>query len=128
MTLCGYVVCRFVFVREWDFIGFILSPIVLVSLFGFGVWMGMKESKRDMKEEDGFKVWNDAGDAYYDEVVDEAVPLSFNAMKVVKDGKIGVIDFDLNLVLFGDFEDVTLPIDDYAFVKLDGDWKLIKIK
>ena len=45
MTLCGYVVCRFVFVREWDFIGFVLSPIVLISLFGFGVWMGMKESE-----------------------------------------------------------------------------------
>ena len=78
--------------------------------------------------EKGYRVWNITADKYYDEVVDEAIPLSFNAMKIVKDSKMGVIDSDLNLVLFGDFEDVTLPIDGHAFVKLDGDWKLIKIK
>ena len=34
---------------------------------------------------------------------------------------------NLNLVLFGDFEDVSRPIDGKAYVKIKGEWKQIQL-
>ena len=75
-----------------------------------------------------YKIYNEAGTQAYPELVDEATPLSWNAMKIVKDGKMGVINSDLELVLYGDFEAVTLPINGHAFVQVGGDWKLVELK
>ena len=48
-------------------------------------------------------------------------------MRIEKDGYVGVIDENLNLVLFGDFEEVTHPIDNKAYVKIDGKWQCIEL-
>ena len=79
------------------------------------------------KTEEGYKIWNEDGSQSYPELFDSAKPISNNAMQVTKDGKLGIIDKDLNLVLFGDFEDATLPIDGKAYVKIDGKWVQIQI-
>ena len=76
---------------------------------------------------DGYKIYNPLGDACSDEVYEKAEPISWTAVKIEKDGKLGVIDENLDLVLYGEFEDVTRPIQNHAFVKIDGRWVLIEI-
>lgn len=80
------------------------------------------------KVDDGYKIWNKQGTSAYEEIVDYAEPISNNAMKIKKDGKLGVVNNKLELVLFGDFEDVTNVINQRAYVKQNGEWKLIEIK
>lgn len=79
------------------------------------------------KVDDGYIIWNAKGTKHTDIVFDSAHPISDNAMKVEKDGKMGIVDKDLNLVYMGDFEDVSLPIDGKAYVKIKGEWKQIEL-
>lgn len=79
------------------------------------------------KTDAGYIVWTKDGTKSYPDAFEKAVPISTTAMKVYKDGNVGIVDSDANLVLFGEFEDATLPIDDKAFVKIDGTWKQIQI-
>lgn len=79
------------------------------------------------KVEDGYVVWNKEGTDSYEEVVDYAMPISNNAMKVKIDGKLGIINEDLELVLLGDFDDVSNVMDGNAYVKIDDEWKLIQL-
>ena len=60
-------------------------------------------------------------------VFDKVTVISDRAMKVEKDGQMGIVDKDLNLVYMGDFEDVSLPIDGKAYVKIKGEWKQIQL-
>lgn len=80
------------------------------------------------KTEDGYVVWNKDGTNHYKEPVDFAKSISNKAMKIEKDGKMGVINENLDLVLFEDFEDVSNVIDGHAFVKIGGIWKLIELE
>lgn len=79
------------------------------------------------KTEDGYRIWNKDGTKCYEEIVDFAEPISNNAMKIKKDGKLGIINKNLELVLLGDFEDISNVIDNRAYVKMDGVWKLIEL-
>ena len=79
------------------------------------------------KVDDGYIIWNAKGTKHTDIVFDSAHPISDNTMKVEKDGQMGIVDKDLNLVYMGDFEDVSLPIDGKAYVKIKGEWKQIEL-
>ena len=55
-------------------------------------------------------------------------PISNTSTYVEKDGYIGIIDEKGKLVLLGDFEEVSAPIDGKAYVKTNGEWIQIEIK
>lgn len=57
----------------------------------------------------------------------KVIPISNSFMRVDLDGKVGVVDTNGKLVLFGSFEDVLGIIDGKAFIKKDGKWFHIKI-
>ena len=104
---------------EWDSDYRTLEIEFDTCLYAHGMFY---ESKKD-----GYKIWNEDGTESFSELVDEVIPLSWNAMKIRKNGKLGVVDENLNLVLYGDFEDVSKPIDNRAYVKVNGVWKLIQL-
>lgn len=79
------------------------------------------------KVDDGYIIWNAKGTKHTDMVFDKVTVISDRAMKVEKDGQMGIVDKDLNLVYMGDFEDVSLPIDGKAYVKIKGEWKQIQL-
>ena len=79
------------------------------------------------KVDDGYIIWNAKGTKHTDIVFDKATVISDKAMKVEKDGQMGIVDKDLNIVYMGDFEDVSLPIDGKAYVKIKGEWKQIEL-
>lgn len=79
------------------------------------------------KVDNGYIIWNAKGTKHTGMVFDKAEVISNNAMKVEKDDQMGIIDKSLNLVYMGDFEDVSLPIDGKAYVKIKGEWKQIQL-
>mgnify|MGYP004473471341 FL=1 len=79
------------------------------------------------KVNDGYVIWDAKGSKHTDIVFNKAEVISNNTMKVEKDGRMGIVDENLNLVLFGDFEDVSRPIDGKAYVKIKGEWKQIQL-
>ncbi len=61
-----------------------------------------------------------------EETYDYAQPISKNAMKVEKDGKMGVVDTSLNEVYMGDFQDCSELINNKGYVKVDGKWLYVE--
>ena len=79
------------------------------------------------KIDNQYRIWNADGTKCTEELFDSVEAISENTMRIEKDGYVGVIDENLNLVLFGDFEEVTHPIDNKAYVKIDGKWQCIEL-
>lgn len=58
---------------------------------------------------------------------DDIKVLNQNTFKFTKGSVIGIIDYNGNILLQGDFEDVTQPIGDKALIKENNKWEQIKI-
>ncbi|MGN1275734.1 MAG: WG repeat-containing protein [Floccifex sp.] len=79
------------------------------------------------KVDNKYRIWTSDGKKSSDLLFDSAIPISNTEMKVGINGKLGILDSNLNLVLLGDFEDITCPINNEAFVKINGKWEKISI-
>ena len=76
--------------------------------------------------ENGYQVLDEKGNVVEEEYFDYAEFISYDAVKVTKEGQIGIVNRD-GLVYLGEFEDVSNCIDGNAYVKKDGIWQLIRI-
>lgn len=81
-----------------------------------------------VKTDDGYVVYSNDGTKHTEETFDSATAISNNTIRVEKDGMMGIVDKDLNLVVLGDFEDITAVCDNKAYAKIKGTWKQIEIE
>lgn len=79
------------------------------------------------KEENGLRIWKNDKSKSYPELFDSARPISAQYMLVKKGNKTGILNNEMQLLVWGEFEDVLPPVNGNGLVKEDGIWKLIQI-
>lgn len=79
-------------------------------------------------EGDKYRIFNQEGINSYPELFDDALVLSDTAIQVTKNGQLGVVDSNFELIMIGDYEAVTEPIGNKVFVKKNGKWKIVSLK
>ena len=81
-----------------------------------------------VKTEDGYVI-HSMNDAKKSKKAFEDVEwLSSDCCKVYSGKKMGIIDKDCNLVIWGEFEDIAQPCNGMTYVKKDGSWKLVELQ
>lgn len=78
--------------------------------------------------ENTYRVLDRFGTSEYEKPLKSAELISTNTVRIKSGKYTGIIDESLQVVLFGEFEDVSKPLNQKAFVKMDGKWNIIEIK
>ena len=79
------------------------------------------------KTDDGYVIHNHDDSKCTEQAFQSVQWLSIDSARV-SDGKhCGIVNKDCDLVVWGDYEDISEPLDGKAFVKEDGSWKLREV-
>ena len=97
-----------------------------LGFFGNGCDMNLSRLFYE-KVEGGYKIHNSETGKCLDTIFDKAEPLSDNSFYVEKGKEKGIVNEDCQLVLLGDYENVSEPLNGKAYVKVKGKWQLIQV-
>lgn len=77
---------------------------------------------------DTYHILDRFGTSEYEKPLKSAELISYNTVKIKSGKYMGIIDESLQVVLYGEFEDVSKPMNQKAFVKINGKWTIIELK
>lgn len=81
-----------------------------------------------VREGYGYRIYDSSGTKYYSQLVQDVKVLSGTSLEVTINGQKGIIDENLNLVILGDFENVSKPIGNKTLAKIGDGWRIIEIQ
>lgn len=77
---------------------------------------------------DAYHILDRFGSSEYEKPLKSAELISYNTVKIKSGKYMGIIDESLQVVLYGEFEDVSKPLNQKAFVKINDKWNIIELK